>query len=83
MSINTSCVCTDNAYCLIVAGSNAAAVEDALVVITNHVRGRGVKLINGLEAVECAFVVNAVFKAELLKLAFLAADAGKALSLVG
>ena len=82
MGVNTSCVCTDNADSLIVAGGNAAAAEDALVVITNHVRGRGVKLINGLEAVECAFVVNAVFKAKLLKLAGLAADAGKALSFV-
>ena len=82
MSINTSCVCADNADSLIVAGGNAAAAEDALVVIANHVRCRGVKLINGLEAVERALVIDSVFKAELLKLAFLIADAGKAFSVV-
>ena len=35
--IKTTCVCADNRYSLIVAGSDAAAAKDTLRVITNHV----------------------------------------------
>ena len=83
MSVNTSCVCTDNADALIVAGGNTATAEDTLVVISDHMCGRIIKLINGLVTVIFVRFGNTVFETKLLKLTVAASYTGKTLSFVG
>ena len=66
--IDTTVVGTDNRNVLFLTYRNTSTAENTLVVISYEVRGRVVKLVGGLESLEC-LGVNAVLKAELLKLA--------------
>jgi hypothetical protein len=52
-SIDTAVVCADNSYVLLLTNRNAAAAKNTLVIISYKVRCRVVKLICGLEAIEC------------------------------
>ena len=79
MSVKTSCICADNADSLCITSGNAATAENALAVVSDHVRSGIVKLEFGIYAFESLFVSNAVILAELLKLAVAASYAGKAL----
>ena len=70
MSIKASCVCADNADSLIlVADCNAAAAEDAFLVISVHMRSGSVDIVVALYTGKGIFILNAVVMAELLKLA--------------
>ena len=82
MSVNASCVCAYNADALIVASGNTAAAENTFVVVSYHMRGGVVKLVNRLITVKLVCLAYAVFKAELLKLTVSAPYAGKTFSVL-
>ena len=82
MSVDTAGISADNADTLVFTGCYTAAAKDTFVVISYHMCGGVVKLINGLVTVEFVGLGNAVFKAELLKLTVTASDTLKALSFV-
>ena len=83
MGVKASCVCADYTDALIVAGGNTAAAENTFVVVSYHMSGGVVKLINGLVTVVSVGLAYTVFKAELLKLTAAASYAGEAFSFVG
>ena len=80
--VDTTVVSTDYGYVLLVTNSYTSTAENTLVVISYEVGGRIVKLIGGLEAVECV-LINTVLTAELLELAVGASYAGKTAHIVG
>ena len=69
MGVDAAVVGADHRHELLAAGRDAAAAEDALVVVPHQMGGRGVQLIVGLEAVVFTGIFHAVVLAHLLQLA--------------
>ena len=82
MRIEAAGIRADHGDFLHIAGSDAAAAEDALVVVADHMRGGVVELVVRVRALVARFVIYAELFAELLQFAAAAAHAGEALAVV-
>ena len=82
MGVDAAVVRADDRHELLLTGSDAAAAQDALVVVADHVRRGLVERIFRMEAVIFAVVLHTVVETQLLQLAVGGAHAGKALFLM-
>jgi hypothetical protein len=79
--VKAAVVRADYRNILLLAGSNAAAAKDTLVVVANKVKCAVILFVMSFRSNKLCFVY-AVFKAKLLKLAAVASGAGQTLFVV-
>ena len=83
MGIEAAAVGADHAHELILAGGHAAAAEDTLIIVANHMQGGLVQRRLGILALKGVDVLHAVVTAQLLQLAVFASHTGEALLIMG